>query len=157
MKTIIACVAAAAGVITAAQFMYVLPIHATVAVLTILTVVAADLIGLRWILGRGQIPQKTTKILHAIIYVGLTTMIVSGAIMFWGMSDYLLESPAFLLKMIMVFALVVNSYFIHRHMHIAMETEFKNLSTKEKIHMFVSAGVSTTAWVGSYILAQLLF
>lgn len=143
------------AIFIASQFMYVLPIHIGAFFLTIAGVIAADIYGLRWISGHKQtLNEKTLHRLHLYVAHGLVAAITSGAIMFYPVADYLLTDPAFQLKMFLVLALVVNSFVIGKHMLLASSTPFKTLPNKTKITLVASGLVSSSAWIGTYIVAK---
>ncbi len=145
------------AVFTVSQFMYLLPLHITSFVVTITAVIIADVHALLWTLGKIPIlPRKRMVFLHYLVGVGLFTSIVSGAIMFWPLQDYLLTVPAFWAKMTFVLALVINSFIISKHLHTSITRSFSSLTKKERLPLFVSGGVSAVGWAGAFVSALFL-
>jgi hypothetical protein len=121
-------------------------------------VVVADLIGLLWVLGKMQLlPQKVMLYTHRLIWLGLLTSIVTGIFMFVELKDYLLETPAFYTKIIFVMALVINSFFISKHLKNSFGVgSFSNLDKKDKRSFFISGAVSTVSWIVVFLSAGML-
>ena len=145
------------GVLCAHQFMYVLPLHILFAVVAVATVVVADLHALGWVAGKFTVlPERRLIALHDIVYGGLLGLIVTGVLMFWPLSSYLLTQPAFLIKMGFVLALIINSVVISRHMPLAFTRSFSSLTFRERLPLFISGGISAISWVGALTAAQFL-
>lgn len=83
-------------------------------------------------------------------------MITTGLIMFWPMHTFLLTEGVFQLKMMFVAILIINSFAIGKLIRVATTRPFATLSTREKIPLFVSGGLSTIAWIGAATLAFFL-
>jgi hypothetical protein len=145
------------GVVWYSTISYVLPLHITFAVGAVLVVVIADFHAFLWVLGRlSVLAESRMRVLHDLVYAALAGLLTSGVLMFWPLSEYLLTESAFIVKMLFVLALVINSVLISRHMHLAFVRPFASLSYAERIPLFVSAIVSTTSWVGALVAAQFL-
>ena len=142
------------------EFIYTLPllqIHLTAIFFTLAVVVTADGHGLLWILGLlKSLPHKRMEILHILAWIGLVTIMLAGATMFSTYSEYLLTLPAFQLKMLFVAFLVLNAFFIGKHLKIATVRPFAELSFQERLPLLISGAVSTTGWIGAYICAQFI-
>jgi hypothetical protein len=139
------------------QFMYLLPIHIGAFIFTIMGVIVADLYGLRWIIGQKEVlNEKLLHFLHVYVAHGLIASITSGAIMAYPVAEYLITTPAFLLKLFFVITLAINSFVIGEHVSIASKTPFKTLSKKAKLTLIISGLVSSTAWIGAFMAAQFL-
>lgn len=135
----------------------VLFIHISAFIFNFVLVALADLQGLLWLTGKKQTLNATVmKWLHKLIWLGLSISILSGLILFWGIKDYLLTVPAFYTKMLMLLALVINSFFIHRHLSVMSERTYKSLNGQEKNVLLINGGISTTCWVGAVVAAQFL-
>lgn len=129
-------------------------VHLGTLVCLIPLILFADHQAFEWILGHKQtLNGKLMKTVHNLTGFGLLMMILSGVAMSMSIFPFLLKTPAFLIKMAFVLALIINSFFIGKLMHIAIERPFKSLSTKEKIPLFISGGVSTAGWVGAFVAA----
>lgn len=141
----------------ASKFMYMLPIHVGSFLVTIVTVVVADISALLWVKGTVKLlPAKLMSFLHAVVGVGLLVSIVTGILMFLPLTDYLLSTAAFKVKMLFVLALVVNAVFIGRHIRIPTTTPFVEVSVLQKTKLFVSGIISTVGWVGAFVAAMML-
>lgn len=121
-------------------------------------VILADSVGLLWVIGKlKQLPKKWLLLAHRLIWLGLSVSILSGVLLFWESREYLLAVPAFYTKIFFVVALVINSFLISKHLHVALQAEsFKMLPSKERKALFVSGVISTVSWVSVLISAQLL-
>lgn len=135
----------------------ILGVHIVSMLWNISLVVISDTAGLLWVLGVTKtVKEKFLVTTHRLIWAGLLASILSGAYLFSTVSDYLLTVPAFYTKMFLVLALIINSFFIGRHIHLAAEQPFALVSRTEKYKLFISAGVSVIGWVGVLISANLL-
>ena len=95
--------------------------------------------------------------MHAVVGTALGLLIGSGVILFWPMKDYLLTEPLFLLKMLFVLLLVINSVAIDRLMRRAASFPFRSLTRAQKIPLFISGGVSALCWLGAIVLGLTIF
>lgn len=121
-----------------------------------LLVLYADHQALSWVLGhKEKLNGKTIRVVHYLTLAGLVIMIVSGVSMVLSLSlaEYLLTLPAFFIKMGFVLALVINSFFIGKLMHTAVNHSYKSLALSEKIPLFISGAVSGISWLGAVIAA----
>ena len=132
-------------------------IHIITLLITAFFIVKSDHYGYQWF--RGQIAvldaRKITH-LHTAVTVGLTGMFVTGFILFLPARDYYVMQSGFFIKMSFILALVVNSFFIHHLMHIALTKPFSQTTTRERVFLFVSGGVSTVSWFGATFTAFFL-
>ncbi|MBY0539382.1 hypothetical protein K2P56_03035 [Patescibacteria group bacterium] len=132
----------------------ILYIHLGTLGLVALLVLYADHQALSWVLGhKEKLNGKTIKTVHYLTLAGLAVMIISGASMAVPLSEYLFTVPAFFIKMGFVFALVINSFFIGKLMHTAVNHSYKSLAFSEKLPLFISGGVSGISWLGAVIAA----
>lgn len=136
----------------------VLLIHIGSFVWNIGLVVCADSIGLLWAWGKlKQLPEKFIIFVHRGVWIGLGVSIVTGTYMFWGLRDYLLSTPPFYTKMAFLLALLVNSFFIARHLSTSFKAgSFSQLDRKTKRSFFISGAVSAISWLGVFISAMFL-
>ena len=135
----------------------ILTVHVLTFSVNIILVIAADLNALRWVLGWKQVLSSTLmRRLHRLISVGLGVSVITGLYLFWGVRDYLLTVPAFYTKLLLVVMLVVNSFFIGKHIMIATKRSFTDLSSAERRPLYISGIVSMCGWVGVYVVAQFL-
>lgn len=120
-------------------------------------IIVADSQGLRWLLGFKQtLSARFLSFWHRFVWVGISTSIVTGFMLFWPMREFLLEDPAFLVKVSLVVMLVINAWFIGSHMTIATTQPFAEVPRRQKVFLLISGAVSVCGWVGVYICAQFL-
>lgn len=142
------------------EFIYTLPllqIHITAVFATFALVILSDTHGLLWILGKLKtLPKKRMEFFHIAVWFGLVTIVTAGFLMFISYPGYLLSLPAFRLKMLFVFFLLVNAFVIGKHLHTATSTAFKDVPKKEQLFLLISGAISTIGWIGAYTCAQFL-
>lgn len=132
----------------------VLYIHLGTLGFVALLVLFADHQALSWVLGhKEKLDGKTIQTVHYLTLVGLVVMIISGITMALPLTEYLLTVPAFFIKMGFVLALVINSFFIGKLMHTAVNHSYKSLAFSEKLPLFISGAVSGISWLGAVIAA----
>ena len=125
-------------------------IHLTIICITAVFILIADHNGLQYIRGEKQTLDLTqVKRLHYIVMCGLILMIFTGVLMFADQWGELIGESAFYVKLLMVAALVANSFVIGNLMHVATQKPFNTLSQKEKFKLLVSGGVSGLCWLGA--------
>lgn len=93
---------------------------------------------------------------HRCMWAGLVLLVITGLFLFWPARDYLPSVPAFRLKMFFVACLFMNGFALGKLMLIAARRTYKSLTKKEKMPIFISAGVSLTCWLGAFISAFFL-
>ena len=131
--------------------------HVAFVVLTLLIVVFADEQGLLWFLGKKQILSKRrVDLLHVLVTLGLGGILTTGGLMFIDRSEYLLQQPVFITKMVFVLTLVINAAFSGSISRLATEKSFKELSGAERTQVFVSGAVSIAGWIGAGVCGLLL-
>ena len=117
----------------------------------------SDFQGLLWVVGKKQVlSAKTLHVCHWVIWAGLSLMIISGALMAYPLWEYLRTVPAFYVKMFFVLALVVNGVVIGKHVAVASVRPFASLESNAKRALIISGLVSSTGWIGAFIMAGLL-
>lgn len=135
----------------------VLVIHLGSMLWNVALVIGSDTAGLLWVLGiTPTVKRRWLERAHRLIYVGLAFSIVSGAYLFSTVSAYLLTVPAFYVKVGFVAALLINAFFIGKHIKLAAETRFADTTRGERIKLFLSAAVSVVGWVGVLVAATQL-
>jgi Zn-dependent protease with chaperone function len=128
-------------------------LHVTILAVTAIAIAVADHYGLQYM--RGVAPllnARTTHILHYIVWVGLSGMIITGALLVAPALSYYAAEPAFIVKMCMVLALVVNGIAIGILSRHAYQTPFAQLAISTKRALFVSGAVSTSCWIGAALI-----
>lgn len=134
-----------------------LQIHLTAVFATLTIVVVADTHGLLWIFGKLEtLPRKRMELLHTATWIGLVTIMLAGGSMFLGYSEYLLSLPAFRVKLFFIAALLVNAFFIGKHLTVATSSPFASLSKKQRLTLLTSGAVSSASWIGAFTSAQFL-
>lgn len=132
----------------------ILPLHIAAVTWTVIVILLADHEGYVWVRGKEEtLDPERLKHYHRIILTGLIFLIVTGAILFWPLRDYLFTAPVFYIKMAFVFALIINSFAIDRFLHVATKRSFKSLTKKERLPLFASGAVSAVSWVGAIVAA----
>jgi len=135
----------------------VLSLHLVAFFVNITLVIVSDSLALLWVLGKQSVLGTWyMHWLHRLIWIGLAVSIVTGAALFTTASAYLLETPAFWVKVGLVGALVINSFFISCHLQTALTMPFRQVPLRDKQKMFLSGAISTGAWVGVVIAATQL-
>lgn len=130
--------------------MPLLQIHLIVLTITGICIVVADHDGFQYFLGKKSVLDlKRVKRLHYAVLLGLVLMILTGALMFGDRWGELIDNPAFYVKMLMVGALIANSFIIGSLMHVATIRPFTELTGSERHTLLASGAVSVVCWVGS--------
>ncbi len=125
-------------------------LHLLTLAVTAVFIVMADHNGLQYMRGRKEVLSLTrVKRLHYAVMIGLGLMILTGAFMFADAWGELVEKTAFYVKMLMVGALIANSFVIGNLMHIATQKPFSTLTPHEKFKLYFSGTISLVCWVGS--------
>ncbi len=133
-------------------------IHVGSVAIAIGAVLYADKIGFAWI--RGSVATTNPQVvnwLHRTVSVALCCIVVSGLMLAWPAREYLLSQPLFLLKMLFVAGLVVNSFFIGKLKDISIHQPFSSVPESERRALFVSGAVSTVCWFGAITAAFFFF
>jgi hypothetical protein len=125
-------------------------IHVTVLALTALLIVYSDHEGVAYLRGKKPTLNPTvTQWLHRGVTAGLSGMVLSGFLLFWPARDYYLTEPEFLVKLLMVAALIANGYLIGKLSPVASQTPFAELPLKTKRRLLISGAVSGFCWLGA--------
>jgi hypothetical protein len=134
-----------------------LQIHLTAVFTTLAVVAVADTHGLLWILGKLQtLPLNRMELLHRATWIGLIATMLAGGSMFLGYSEYLLSLPAFRVKLFFIAALLINAFFIGKHLTVATSSPFASLPQKQRLALLISGVVSSASWIGAFTSAQFL-
>jgi len=132
----------------------ILGLHIVAFMWNIAWVIISDFVGFLWLVGKiERVNKKFLNLTHWFIWVGLGVSILTGVYLFMDASEYLLTVPAFWTKIILVIALVINSFFISRHINLAETKLFSETTSSERKHLFISAAVSVVGWVGVVVAA----
>jgi len=134
-----------------------LPIHFASILFIAWNVFHADHMGFDWIRGKVQTLDKDlVRKYHKRTWIGLGLMIVTGIGLFWPAKDMLLARPQFIIKMGFVLAIFINSFVIGALSKTSITKTYTSLSTKEKIPLIISGGISTISWLGATGMAFFL-
>lgn len=127
-----------------------LPVHLITLAYVAWTIIHADHMAFSWIRGKAaRLDEQKVKRLHLHTWYGLIGMIVTGLLMFIPLHEFLLTRVQFYVKMAFVLGLVINGFAIGHLQKVAFNKSFKELSTREKIPLFISGAVSTLCWLGA--------
>ncbi len=134
-----------------------LQIHITAVFITLVIVAVADLHGLLWLMGTVRLlPARRMVILHRATWTGLLVIMFAGIAMFSFSPEYLLTLWSFRFKLVFITGLFINAFFIGKHIHLASERPFAELTGPEKGELLLSASVSSVGWIGAFVCAQFL-
>ena len=121
-------------------------------------ILAADRNVFAWIRGKKIVLRESRlRLLHALTWLCLVSLIATGTIMAYPMRSYLLSDPAFIEKMLFVAILAVNALLIGRLMGLATKRSYASLSRHEKAPLFMSGAVSLFSWLAATYLGYHLF
>ena len=133
------------------------PIHMLALAYSAWNIFNADRMGFSWIKGKvNTLDAKEVAKYHKATWIGLLLLIGSGVGLFWPKRDYLLNNPAFYIKMGFIAALFINSFFIDSLQKVATSKSCPSLNSKEKFPLYLSGAVSTISWIGAGITAFFL-
>ncbi len=136
-----------------------LTLHLTILSVTLVGILLADHEGYLWVRGKKKVlDAKRVTLYHRWVGAGLLGMIASGFFLFWPMREYLLtQNPKFIVKMMLVSILVINSFAIGELSRIATEKSFSSLTIREKLPFLASGALSGACWAGAILLGFFLF
>lgn len=120
--------------------------------LSAIAIILADHYGWQYV--SGNIPVLDSKRLskyHKFVWLGLIAMVITGVVLL-STELKLFYDFAFFVKLLMVAALVINGLFIGRLSKIATIKPFAELTSNEKLPLFISGGVSVFCWLGAMII-----
>jgi hypothetical protein len=134
------------------HLLHMLQIHILSVLFSIFFIVKSDHRGIQWWRGtRATLNVRELSRLHSYVTLGLILLIATGAYLFYPMSEYLLQTNIFWVKMSFVAALVINSFVIGTLMNIASKKKYTDLSAREKYPLFISGGISSLSWIGAIV------
>jgi len=136
----------------------ILQLHLGILLITFLVILYTDFNALLWLLGKKEkLSEPLFKKLHIAVSLGLAGMIITGIIQLLPLREWLFTNQLFGLKMFFVGVLVINSFLVGRHMKLACNNSFNELSNIEKRTLAMSGLVSTASWIGAFVVAKILF
>ncbi len=117
-----------------------------------IVIVIADHDGYLYMRGKKAVLNAVkVKRLHQLAWVGLGAMIVTG-VMLVRQNPIALEEGAFLVKMLMVLALLGNGFVIGRLSALSTTTPFASLTRGQKLSLLGSGAVSVLCWLGAAMI-----
>lgn len=132
-------------------------LHLIISITTGLVVLYADEQALAWFLGkRALFHAGTMEFLHRAVAGGLALLLLTGGLLYAKAPQTFLSTPAFDVKMVMVFALICNTYFIERFSYIAVTRPYASTSSRERALLFASGAVSFIGWVTAFACGFLI-
>ncbi len=135
----------------------VLTLHLIGIIVTGCAVAYSDEQALLWMLGKKPaLSKQRVDALHIVVSIGLACIIATGGLLFLRSPSYYLSDPVFLLKMLLVGALIVNGFFIDQLSVGATERPFQAHSARERLPLFISGFVSAVGWLGAALCGLLL-
>ncbi len=118
----------------------------------------ADKEAFAWVRGlKSHLDQKTMRGYHALIWIGLISLIVTGIFLVYPYKVYLLSDLLFDIKLFFVLILVINALLIGRLMDVSFQLPFRALSSHDKTSLVVSGAISVFCWAGALASALWLF
>ena len=128
-------------------------IHLFTLVFVALVIVYSDVQAFLYVLGKKpMLSKERVHLEHKAVWVGLSIMIITGAVLLVDEGFFLLSDPAFLLKMVFVGALVLNARAVGSLIPLASEKTFAELPQAIRTKMLLSGAVSTSAWMGAAVI-----
>ncbi|MDB5190028.1 MAG: hypothetical protein JWN49_354 [Parcubacteria group bacterium] len=123
-------------------------IHLTIVILVGLLVLYSDEQALMWVLGKKSILNRThITLLHRSVSIGLASLLITGGLLYIQAVPAYLSNQTFIVKMVAIAALILNTYFIEKFSHVATSRSFSSLASSEKLPLFISGAVSFLGWV----------
>jgi len=123
-------------------------IHLIIVIGTGLLVLFADEQAAAWVLGREQtIPAGRIRFLHHSVATGLALLLLTGGYLYWRAVPAYLTLTPFIVKMVAVGALILNTWAIDSFGSIATTRTFASLTHKERLPLMISGAISFIGWV----------
>ena len=131
-------------------------IHLLSLALVAIVIIIADYDGYRYLRGHvATLPMSRIVWLHRLTWIGLLAMILSGMGLI-GEKPSVVTEPAFIVKMLMVLALVINGVAIGTLSRLASTTPFAMLAARERHRLYLSGFVSVFCWLGAAFIGFVL-
>lgn len=113
-------------------------------------IVIADHDGYLYMRGKKAVLEESrVKRLHDLAWVGLGAMIVTGVALVLEDPEEVFAEGAFIVKMLMVLALVINGFVIGQLSTLSTATPFADLKIRQKLAILASGAVSVSCWIGA--------
>lgn len=132
-------------------------LHVIAVSLTLLFVLFADEEAFRYLIGaRKTLRASRARFLHDAVAFGLASTIITGGLLYARSANFYLTDPAFIIKMVAIAALILNSLFLDRFSSIATRLPFSSLSRSQKAALLASGAVSVLGWLTALVCGFLL-
>lgn len=132
-------------------------LHLIIASVTGLMVLYADEQAAAWVFGKRELFHPGTfRFLHQAVSIGLALLLITGGIMYSQSAPAYLSLPIFDVKMVTVFALILNTYSINRFSQVALMRPFASLSTRERFPLYISGAISLLGWGTAFACGLLI-
>ncbi len=105
--------------------------------------------------------NRTLNILSSIIWASLGFILLSGILIFFSDTAKYMNSPKFLLKMVIVGFIVINGYAFQRIVHPAIrkinftDTNSHHKYVKVRRLAFAFGAISVTSWMSAFVLGSI--
>ncbi|HVX91409.1 MAG TPA: hypothetical protein VHC20_07410 [Candidatus Paceibacterota bacterium] len=131
-------------------------LHVVFIILTLLVVAYADEQALRYLFGKKQLNTNSLRVVHYLVASGLALTIITGGFLYLRAPALYLSDTTFIVKMVAVAALIINSAFLDRFSTDAATRTWDALSAGEKRMLLASGAVSILGWATAGICGLLL-
>ena len=133
-------------------------LHVCALFFSIAVILLADKQGFAWVSGKAPVlDRKVLSRYHALTWVGLAILILTGVLLLLPRADFLLRQPLFAIKLLFVGILVVNAVLIGRFMDAAVTRPFSRMTFRELSPLLLTGAISMFAWAGAIITALAVF
>jgi len=127
-------------------------IHFVLVLLSLLTVLVADKYAISWVFGKKELLNKqVVSALHLIASVLLSTVVLTGGLLFVDNPSYFISDSTFLIKLVFVAGLILNGFFIEIFANTATEKTYASLTCSERRKVLWSGAVSLVGWAGAFV------
>lgn len=135
----------------------ILPFHLGTLAFVVAVVLLSDKEAFAWFRGtKPLLSLGRLRVYHRLMWAGLSLMILTGLLMFYPIAPFLLQNPAFYIKMFFVLTLVVNGFFVGKMLTVASTRTYASLSFKERLPLLISGAISICGWIGAATAAFFL-
>lgn len=131
-------------------------LHVLFIILTLLVVAYADEQALRYLFGKKQLNTHSLRVVHYLVAIGLALTIITGGFLYLRAPSFYLSDTTFIVKMVAVAALIINSAFLDRFSTDAEQRPWTALTPGEKRLLLTSGAVSVLGWATAGICGLLL-
>jgi hypothetical protein len=138
--------------------MYMLPFHLLSLGFVVGVSAIADKDALAWVRGaRATLDRTTLRSYHAMMWIGLVALTVTGLWMLIPTQISLLSNLLFDIKLLFVAILYINAVLIGRLMDHAVTKPFRAVPAAEKRALVASGAISAVSWGCAAVIAFVMF